>query len=78
MKIISKFSLSRLFGGAALVVAIAQAGVFACAANGVHISPKAGAFVGVLTTALAWLSRSPFAHKLGLDQPDTSVNTGSK
>ncbi len=69
------FRLPRVFGVIALTVTIAQACIFGAAANGIHVSSRATAIVGMLATAIAWLSRSPFAHKLGLDKPDSSGNS---
>ena len=66
--VLAKLSISNLFGAFALGVAIAQAVLFGCAVNGVHINPRVGSIVGVLTTAVAWLARSPFAKQLGLDK----------
>ena len=75
---ISKFSFSRLFGACAMAIAIAQAVVFGCSVNGVHLSQRFTSLVGVLTTAIAWLSRTPFAKKLGLALSENSDSIGEK
>gem|GEM_PF-6921515 len=69
----SRFSLSKIFGAISLLAAIAQAIVYACTSNGVHLNSNFITAVAVVTTAIAWFSRSPFSQELGIEgQPAAS------
>jgi hypothetical protein len=63
----SRFSISKIFGAISLLAAIAQAIVYACTKNGVHLNSTFITAVAVLTTAIAWFSRSPFSQELGIE-----------
>ncbi len=78
MKLSTNFSGSRVFGAIALGVSVSQAVIYGAVTNGLHVNPKVVSVIGVLTTAIAWLSRSPFAHTLGLDAGANSPTPNSQ